>query len=98
MGALVEPPMAELTRMALMKASLVRMSEGLRSAATISTMARPVRYAHSARSRCGAGIAAEPGSDMPSASVSEFMVLAVPMVLQKPTDGAEDAISLMKPL
>jgi hypothetical protein len=31
------------------------------------------------------------GSDMPSASASEFMVEAVPMVLQWPTDGAEDA-------
>jgi hypothetical protein len=42
---------------------------------------------------CGAGIAAQPGSIMPSASASEFIVVAVPIVLQKPGDGAEDATS-----
>ena len=35
---------------------------------------------------------------MPSASVSEFIVVAVPMVLQKPVEGAELATSSMKPL
>jgi len=30
-----------------------------------------------------------PGSDMPSASASAFMVEAVPMVLQCPGDGAD---------
>ena len=30
---------------------------------------------------------------MPSASASEFIVVAVPIVLQKPGDGAEDATS-----
>ena len=35
---------------------------------------------------------------MPSASVSEFIVVAVPIVLQKPVEGAEDATSSMKPL
>src|ERR687893_341777 len=30
---------------------------------------------------------------MPSASASEFMVVAVPMVLQKPGEGAEEATS-----
>src|ERR1700741_2632594 len=43
------------------------------------------------RSLWGAGITAQPGSIMPSASVSEFMVVAVPMVLQKPGGGAEEA-------
>ena len=38
-------------------------------------------------------MAAQPGSDMPSASASEFMVEAVPMVLQCPGDGAEEATS-----
>ncbi len=42
-GALVEPPMAEFTTMALRKASRVRISEGFRSSATISTMRLPVR-------------------------------------------------------
>jgi hypothetical protein len=41
-GALVEPPMAELTTMALWKASGVRMSDGFRSSCTISTIRRPV--------------------------------------------------------
>src|ERR671929_2224440 len=36
-------------------------------------------------------MAEQPGSDMPSASASAFMVEAVPMVLQWPTDGAEAA-------
>src|SRR5207253_5942311 len=40
-------------------------------------------------SRSGAGIAALPGSDSPSASEIAFMVEAVPMVLQWPGDGAE---------
>src|SRR4029453_11079452 len=36
-------------------------------------------------------MAAQPGSERPSASASAFMVEAVPMVLQWPLDGAEDA-------
>jgi len=48
----------------------------------MSTMRLPVSYAFSARSLCGAGIAALPGSDIPSASASEFIVDAVPIVLQ----------------
>ena len=36
-------------------------------------------------------MAAQPGSDMPSASASAFMVEAVPMVLQWPAEGAEAA-------
>ena len=42
-----------------------------------------------ARSRYGAGMAPQPGSDMPSASASAFMVEAVPMVLQWPIEGAD---------
>ena len=41
-GALVEPPMAELTTIAFSKASRVMMSEGLRSSSTMATMRRPV--------------------------------------------------------
>src|SRR5262249_28958467 len=36
-------------------------------------------------------MAAQPGSERPSASASAFMVEAVPMVLQWPIEGAEDA-------
>ena len=92
-GALVDPPIAELTTMTFSNASRVMILEGRRSSHTMSTMRLPVRYAICARSLCGAGMAAQPGSDMPSASASEFMVDAVPMVLQCPGDGAEEATS-----
>ncbi len=42
------------------------------------------------RARQGAGMDAVPGSIMPSASASAFMVLAVPIVLQWPSDGADE--------
>ncbi len=42
-GALVEPPMAELTDDGVVERVRVRMSEGLRSSCTISTMRLPVR-------------------------------------------------------
>src|SRR5262245_14416016 len=45
------------------------------------------------RSLRGAGMTAPVGSIMPSASASEFMVVAVPMVLQKPGEGADEATS-----
>src|SRR5882672_6699159 len=89
-GALVEPPIAELTTMTFSKASRVMTFDGRRSSHTIATMRLPLSYALTERSLCGAGIAALPGSDIPRASASEFMVEAVPMVLQWPVDGAED--------
>src|SRR5260370_32791667 len=92
-GALVEPPIAELTTMAFSNAARVNTCDGLRSSHTISTLRFPVRYAISWRSRCGAGIAAQPGRLMPSASASEFMVVAVPIVLQWPAEGADEAIN-----
>src|SRR5579863_9173223 len=94
-GALVEPPIAELTTMQFSNACRVRMSEGFRSSQTMPTMRFPVSYAIWPRSRYGAGMAAQPGSDMPSASASAFIVDAVPMVLQWPTDGADDATMVM---
>src|ERR1700680_750453 len=90
-GALVEPPIAEQATMAFSKAARVKISDGLRSSRTISTARTPVSYAICPRSRYGAGIAAQPGSDMPSASAIAFMVDAVPMVLQWPIDGADAA-------
>src|ERR1700722_1812542 len=97
MGAFVEPPNAEFKRIAFRNASRHRMSDGLRSAWTISTICRPVCHAHCCRSRYGAGIAAEPGKDIPNISVNEFMVVAVPIVLQKPVEGADEATISMKP-
>ena len=81
-GALVEPPIAELTTMALRNASRVMMADGRKSSRTICTIRSPVRYAIWPRSRYGAGMAPDPGNCMPRASVREFMVVAVPMVLQ----------------
>ena len=52
-------------------------------------MRRPVSYAISPRSRYGAGIAAQPGSERPSASATAFIVDAVPIVLQWPAEGAD---------
>src|SRR6202050_1045596 len=42
-------------------------------------------------------MAAEPGSDIPSASAREFIVVAVPIVLQNPVEGGEAATSRIKP-
>ena len=74
------------------KADLVIIFDGLRSSQTISTILFPLRYAFSARSLCGAGIAAAPGNDIPIASANAFMVEAVPMVLQCPAEGADEAM------
>ena len=87
-GAFVEPPIAVFTRMALRNAARVSTSEGLTSSCTSETARRPVRYAIWPRSRYGAGIAEQPGSDIPSASASAFIVDAVPIVLQWPALGA----------
>src|SRR6516165_8445991 len=43
-------------------------------------------------------MAAQPGSDMPSASAMAFMVDAVPMVLQWPTEGADEVAMSMNSL
>src|SRR4029450_11579524 len=88
MGAFVEPPIAELTTITFSNASRVMIFDGRRSSHTMSTMRLPDSYACAARSLCGAGIAAPPGNDIPSASASEFIVDAVPVVLQGPADGA----------
>ena len=50
-GALVDPPIAELTLIAFRNAARVMMSDGFRSSCTMSTIRRPVRQAISARSR-----------------------------------------------
>src|ERR1700733_5677242 len=97
MGALVEPPIAEFTTMALRNASRVMMDEGRTSWRTSSTIRFPVSYAMCCRCRYGAGIAAEPGSCIPSASANEFIVVAVPIVLQYPVEGVDDATNSRKP-
>src|SRR5262249_54466382 len=90
-GALLEPPIAEQATMAFSNASRGRMAEGLRFSCTISTPRPPGPAAICARLREGGGMAAQPGSERPTAAGRGFMVEAVPMVLQWPIDGAEDA-------
>src|SRR5208337_2353427 len=89
-GQLDDAPSAAAATTAFSNAFLVMMSDGRRFSLIIPTIRLPVSNAIQPRSRCGAGIAAQPGSDMPSASASEFIDVAVPMVLQWPTEGADD--------
>ena len=91
----MDPPIAEFTAIAFRNASRVMTSEGLRSSCAISTMRRPVASAIAGRSVYGAGIAAHPVNDMPSASASAFIVEAVPIVLQCPDDGVDAAVAVI---
>ena len=74
--------MAALARMAFWNAARVRICDMRRSSLTISTMRRPVNCASVWRRASTAGMAALPGSAMPSASTMLAMVEAVPMVMQ----------------
>ena len=86
--ALVEPPMASSTRSAFSTDFGVMMSRGSSRPlplATASCIARaPEASAARSRSAWTAGIAAVPGSMMPSASPMQAMVLAVPITAQVP--------------
>src|SRR5579862_2550660 len=95
-GQLDEAPRAAAATTAFSNAFFVMISEGSRFSFTISTIRLPVSYAIQPRSRYGPGMAAQPGSDMPRASASEFIDVAVPMVLQCPTEGADDDTIFMK--
>src|SRR5439155_1570118 len=70
MTALVEPPIAISTVIALLKASRVKMRDGLRSSRTNSTARLPVASAAARRLASTAGIAADPVSAIPSASTT----------------------------
>ena len=87
-SAFVEPPIACRVTSALWNASGVMIRSGRRSSAAISTARLPVRSAKRSRSACTAGMVAPPGSIMPSASVMQAMVLAVPITMQVPAVGA----------
>src|SRR5277367_7114880 len=89
-GQLDDAPSAAAATTAFSNACLVMMSDGRRFSFTMPTMRLPVSNAIHPRSRYGAGMAAQPGSDMPRASASEFIEVAVPIVLQWPTEGADD--------
>ena len=57
-------------------------------AVAIATAALPDASPLRNRSACGAGIAAPYGSERPIASIMHAIVLAVPITMQVPTEGA----------
>ncbi|MCP9272392.1 hypothetical protein NM203_09355 [Mycolicibacterium sp. CAU 1645] len=85
--ALVDPPKAITTAMAFSKASLVRRSRAVMPRRSISTTASPDLRAYSSRRLSIATGDALPGSDIPSASAAEAMVLAVYIPPQAPSPG-----------
>src|SRR5438552_6495714 len=89
MRPLVEPPIAWSTTCAFLNDAAVKNSRGRGPLAlAIAAATLPLASADRNRSACGAGIVALIGSDRPSASVMQAMVLAVPITMQVPTEGA----------
>ncbi len=85
--ALVDPPRAMTTVMAFSKALRVRMSRGRKPSFTNFTTASPARRESALFSSPTASCAELPGSDKPSASIAEAMVLAVYIPPQLPGPG-----------
>ena len=83
----MEPPSALVTAMAFSNAAFVMIWRGVMPSRSSSTTASPARTASSSRRRSTEGGDAEPGSDMPSASPIEAIVLAVNMPPQAPSPG-----------
>src|SRR3954451_24127021 len=89
MRPLVEPPIACNTTCAFRNEAVVNISLGRGPLAlAIAAATLPLASAERNRSACGAGIVALIGNDKPSASVMQAMVLAVPITMQVPTEGA----------
>ena len=63
------------------------MRSGVSPSPARATARAPVSRAMRKRSASTAGIAAPPGSIMPRASVTQAMVLAVPITMQVPAEG-----------
>jgi len=84
MMAFVEPPIASSTRSAFSTERAVMIWLGRSRVAPSVTACRPLASAARRRSACTAGIAAVPGSAMPSASAIAAIVLAVPITAQVP--------------
>ena len=82
--ALVEPPIASSTRIAFSTDFAVMICDGRSGFFASSTARAPLASAARKRSACTAGIAAVPGSAMPSASAIDAMVDAVPITAQVP--------------
>ncbi len=84
MTALVEPPAACSTRIALPNAAGDSTTEGDRSLPTAATAHRPACSAAAMAAGSPAGIVLDPGIISPSASAISAIVDAVPMVLHAP--------------
>src|ERR1700692_804041 len=88
MTALVEPARASRAVIALSKDEAFKMSLGLRSSQTISTIRRPERFGILGWVEATAGIELAPGREKPRTSATLVMVEAVPMVMQVPGERA----------
>ena len=86
--AFVEPPKASTVVIAFSNEELRKISRGLRSSHTISTIRRPERLAILMWLESTAGIALAPARVKPRTSATLVMVDAVPMVMQVPADRA----------
>ena len=83
----VEPPRAMSTRIAFFIASSVTICRGVIPSRTSPTARSPVSRASRSLPASTAGVAAVPGSDIPSASVMQAIVFAVYSPWQEPHPG-----------
>src|SRR5262245_7553668 len=88
MMALVEPPIAMWTLIALSNDAGVKLLAGVRSSQTISTRRRPAKPHMRGWLASAAGMEDEPGRARLSASVIAIMVAAVPITMQVPNERA----------
>src|SRR6266404_6192003 len=89
MRPLVDPPIACSTTCAFLNEALVNNSLGRGPfARAIAAATLPLASARRKRSACGAGIVALIGKERQSDSVMQAIVLAVPITIQVPTEGA----------
>ncbi len=98
MIALVEPPSASSTRRAFSTDARVMICGPADAVSMRLTAAAPVASAARRRSAWTAGMAAVPGSDMPSASAMQAMVEAVPITAQVPAVVASRHLDIADPL
>ena len=93
---MVDPPRAMSRAMALSKASLVRMSLGRMFFSSRVMIMRPASFARRSLAEDTAGMVPFPGSARPSASIRQFMVLAVNIPAQEPQVGQASSSSLRR--
>ena len=86
--AFVEPPNPACATIALSSDCGETILSGVRSSQIISTMRRPDAVAMRGCAESAAGIDDAPGSVKPSASVSDIIVAAVPIVMHVPNERA----------